>query len=97
MEMATRLEAEVRSRVESRSGKVQLLETQTDEEQEAQNDMLTRSDSIHKERAEELEEFCNACREFFLNLKFAILDDQIDKSFQFLKHARIIAKDFLIR
>ncbi|KAJ4706053.1 putative DNA mismatch repair protein MSH3 [Melia azedarach] len=95
--MAARLEAEVSSRVQKRLVKCQLLETSSDQEQEAQGNMLATPDNFHTERVEGLEDLISTYQDLFLNLKFATHDDNPAKSFQFLKHARSIAKELLIR
>lgn len=96
--MAARLEAEVSHRVGNIKGKKQLIEIPSGQEQEAQENMLISPDNCCAKRLEgPEEELSNAFQEFFLNLKFATLDDNPARSFQLLKHARSIAKELLIR
>ncbi|XP_031261305.1 DNA mismatch repair protein MSH3 [Pistacia vera] len=96
--MAAKLEAEVSSRVGNIKGKRQLLEIPSGQEQGAQENMLVLPDNCCAKRLEgPEEELSSAFQEFFLNLKFATLDDNPTRSFQLLKHARSIAKELLIR
>ncbi|TXG70881.1 hypothetical protein EZV62_005816 [Acer yangbiense] len=95
--MATRLEAEVSNRVGNRSGRKKLRETIGDQEDLREN-TLASHESIYAGMVEGPEELCSAAYgDFFRNLKFAILDDDPAKSFQYLKHARSIAKELIVR
>ena len=95
--MATRLEAEVSNRVGNRSGRKKLRETLGDQEDVREN-TLASHESIYAGTVEGPEELCSAAYgDFFRNLKFAILDDDPAKSFQYLKHARSIAKELIVR
>lgn len=94
--IAAKLEAEVNSRVQNRSSKRELLVKLSDQEQEVQENMPVSSDSFHSGRVEASQDLICAYRDLFLNLKFATHDDDPAKSFQFLKHARSIAKELII-
>lgn len=95
--IAAKLEAEVSSRVQNRSAKRDLLVKLSDQEQEAQENMPVSPESFYLGRVEASEDLISAYRDLFLNLKFATHDDNPAKSFQFLKHARSIAKELIIR
>lgn len=95
--IAAKLEAEVSSRVQNRSAKRELLVKLSDQEQEAQENMPVSPESLYLGRVEASEDLISAYRDLFLNLKFATHDDNPAKSFQFLKHARSIAKELIIR
>lgn len=89
--MASKLEALVNSRIHSRSGKVVLLDASViDQEQEPHHLMAKPHDILHQE-------FGSAYKEFYSNLKAAILDDDHAKSFQLLENARSIAKKLIGR
>lgn len=95
--IAAKLEAEVNSRVQNRSAKRELLVKLSDQEQEAQENMSVSPDGFHSGRVEASQDLISSYRDLFLNLKFAMHDDDPAKSFQFLKHARSIAKELIIR
>ena len=81
--MASRLEADVNSRLNSRSAEeLQLDSPVVGQEQEAQLRISQSQD----------DEDGIAYEEFFLKVKSAVLDDDFAESFQFLEHARSIAK-----
>ncbi|CAJ1977075.1 unnamed protein product [Sphenostylis stenocarpa] len=85
--MASKLEALVNSRIHSRSRKKLLLGT-LGIVQEQQQLMAQPHDRP-------LQEFGIAYKDFYLNLKAAIQDDDCAKSFQLLEHARSIAKKLI--
>ncbi|KAF9676304.1 hypothetical protein SADUNF_Sadunf09G0124900 [Salix dunnii] len=85
--MAARLEAVLSSRL----GKEQLLETLPAHQQEEAQENMLRSDG----RIENSEDSTVTYREFFSNLKSAMLENDVARSFQFLEKARSIAKGFL--
>ncbi|RDY00527.1 DNA mismatch repair protein MSH3, partial [Mucuna pruriens] len=85
--MASKLEALLNSRIHSRSRKVPLLDTQVIGREQGQ--LMTQShDRSHQE-------FGIAYKDFYLNLKAAIQDDNCAKSFHLLEHARSIAKKLI--
>ncbi|XP_057427626.1 DNA mismatch repair protein MSH3 isoform X2 [Lotus japonicus] len=89
--MAFKLEALVNSRVHSRSRKELLLDApMIDQEQESRELMVQPNDCA-------LQDFGRAYKEFSSNLKSAILDDDLAKSFQLLENARSIAKTLIGR
>ncbi|KAK9291688.1 hypothetical protein L1049_019637 [Liquidambar formosana] len=96
--MAAKLEAVVASRVENRFAQKQLLETPPiNEEQEAQELISKPPDCSYAGVMGCTEEFSSAYREFFLNLKSGLGDDDLVRGFQFLKHARSLAKELINR
>ncbi|KAM3730106.1 hypothetical protein ACB098_12G062400 [Castanea mollissima] len=96
--MASRLEALESCRTGSRLEKKRLLEKLLiDNEQKSQENMLETPASFHQGGAGDLEDVYNAYKEFFLNLKAGISDNDLARSFQFLNHARSIAKDLISR
>ncbi|KAL5812968.1 hypothetical protein ACOSQ3_027918 [Xanthoceras sorbifolium] len=95
--MATRLEAEVSSRAGNRSRRKKLQKTVSDQEEEARENTLASHESFIAGMVKGPEELSSAYGDFFRNLKFAILDDNPAKSFQYLKDARSIAKELIVR
>jgi len=85
--MASKLEALVNSRIDSRSGKELLLDTLVIGQEQEQR--------IAQPHDRPLQEFGIAYKDFYLNLKGAIQDDDCAKSFHLLKHARSIAKKLI--
>ncbi|KAI5400496.1 Mismatch repair protein msh3, partial [Lathyrus oleraceus] len=81
--MASKLESLVNSRLHGRSGELLLEAPVIDQEQEP-HDCPS-------------QEFDSAFKEFYSNLKSAILDDDHAKSFQLLENARSIAKTLISR
>lgn len=81
--MASKLESLVNSRLHGRSGKLLLEAPAIDQEQEP-HDCPS-------------QDFDSAFKEFYSNLKSAILDDDHAKSFQLLENARSIAKTLISR
>ncbi|XP_027365934.1 DNA mismatch repair protein MSH3 isoform X2 [Abrus precatorius] len=87
--MASKLEALVNSRIHCRLGKELLMDTQViDQEQEQ---LMAQPQDCS------CQEFGIAYKDFYLNLKAAIQDDNHAKSFQLLEHARSIAKKLIGR
>lgn len=84
--MASKLEALVDSKMHSRSGKELLLDTQVIGQEQEQEQLMAEPHHCL------LQEFGIAYKDFYLNLKAAIQDDDCAKSFHLLKHARSIAK-----
>ncbi|XP_075647562.1 DNA mismatch repair protein MSH3 [Castanea sativa] len=96
--MASRLEALESCRTGSRLENKRLLEKLLiDNEQKSQENMLETPACFHQGGAGDLEDIYNAYKEFFLNLKAGISDNDLARSFQFLNHARSIAKDLISR
>lgn len=96
--MASRLEALESCRTGSRLENKWLLEKLLiDNEQKSQGNMLETPACFHQGGAGGLEDIYNAYEEFFLNLKAGISDNDLARSFQFLNHARSIAKDLISR
>lgn len=82
--MASKLEALVNTRIHGRSGKELLLDAPVIDEDQEPHDCPR-------------QEFGRAYKEFYSNLKAAILDDDHAKSFQLLENARSIAKSLISR
>uniref|UniRef100_A0A2N9HGD3 DNA mismatch repair proteins mutS family domain-containing protein n=1 Tax=Fagus sylvatica TaxID=28930 RepID=A0A2N9HGD3_FAGSY len=96
--MASRLEALLSCRAGNRSKNKWLLEKLLiDNEQKVQENMLETPECFCSGGTGDLEDINNAYKEFFLNLKAAISDDDLARSFQFLNHARSIAKELISR
>lgn len=98
--MAARLEAVVNSRARNRHGKNWLLKSLvTDQKKEAQDEMLESPECLHVGWSPVLEETNGgAYQKFFMNLKAAIIDvDGPVQSFQYLNHARSIARELISR
>ena len=96
--MASRLEALESCRTGNRLENKRLLEkVLIDNEQKSQENMLETPVCFHQGGAGDLEDIDNAYKEFFLNLKASISDDDLARSFQFLNHAQSIAKDLISR
>jgi DNA mismatch repair protein MSH3 len=96
--MASRLEALLSCRAGNRSKNKWLLEKLLiDNEQKVQENMLETPECLCSGGTGDLEDINNAYKEFFLNLKAAISDDDLARSFQFLNHARSIAKELISR
>ncbi|GMY07192.1 DNA mismatch repair protein MSH3 isoform X1, partial [Fagus crenata] len=94
--MASRLEALLSCRAGNRSKNKWLLEKLLiDNEQKVQENMLETPECFCSGGTGDLEDINNAYKEFFLNLKAAISDDDLARSFQFLNHARSIAKELI--
>ncbi|KAL6291484.1 hypothetical protein ACE6H2_008994 [Prunus campanulata] len=96
--MAARLEAVVNSRARNRHGKNWLLKSLvTDQKKEAQDEMLESPECFHVGWSPVLEETNGgAYQKFFMNLKAAIIDvDDPVQSFQYLNHARSIARELI--
>lgn len=89
--MAARLEVVVSSRMRNRLGKT------SDQQGKAQEKIVESPDCFYTGRIGNFEDLSNAYREFFLNLKDAILDGDPAKSFQFLEDARSMAKELITR
>lgn len=94
--MSKRLEEEVSCRVKNKSV---LYETHSDQEEAANTNTNTNTNALVSQDSyagavEDQDVLCSLYRDFFQNLKLAIdNDDDPAKSFQFLKHARSIAKE----
>ncbi|KDP22293.1 hypothetical protein JCGZ_26124 [Jatropha curcas] len=96
--MAARLEMVVSHRMEDKLVRRQLLETPTsDQQQETWEKTSESPDCFHSGKIEKYEELDNDYQKLFLNLKFAMLDGDSAKSFQYLENARNIAKALIIR
>lgn len=89
--MASRLEAVVNSRIQSRSGKSQQLDTLVTHQEHGSKQLMPQPHD------RSCQEFGRAYKEFFSNLKTALQDDDLAKSFQFLELARSIAKELISR
>lgn len=96
--MSARLEAAMSSRVQNRSGKSQFLLTQpSNREPEAPDNILEAPESFYAGKTEYIGESIVACRSLIMNMKSALSDDDLGKSFQFLKQARSIARELIYR
>lgn len=87
--MASKLEALVNSRIHSRSGKELLLDTWVIGQEQEQL-MAQPHDRPHQD-------FGVAYKDFYLNLKAALQDNDCTKSFNLLEHARSTAKKLIDR
>ncbi|XP_052731141.1 DNA mismatch repair protein MSH3 isoform X2 [Vigna angularis] len=87
--MASKLEALEDSRMHSRSGKELLLDTPVIGQEQEQEQLMPEPHHCR------FQEFGIAYKDFYLNLKAAIQDDDCAKSCHLLKHARSIAKKLI--
>lgn len=89
--MASKLEALVNNRIHSRLGKEMLLDAPVIDQEQEPHQLMAQPHDCQRQ------EFCRAYKEFYSNLKAAILDDDHAKSFQLLENARSIAKKLIGR
>ncbi|KAJ7969977.1 DNA mismatch repair protein MSH3 [Quillaja saponaria] len=95
--MAAKFEA-VERRRGSCLGKKQLVDALViDQEEEAEQFIPESPDISHAGDIRSFEEFGSGYREFFSNLRAALLDDDPEKGFHFLKLARSIAEELIGR
>lgn len=98
--MAAKLEAAVSNRRKSRLACIhskELLSSDNKAEHAPKKFMKLNSETCAEE-TKDLKELCTAYKEIFLNIKLATsVDDDLEKSFQLLNHARRLALELTSR